>query len=239
MKANTPVSKIMTASLITILAKLGGIFKVSLIFGSFAAFFTASSMLLPLSGAFGGILGSASFLVIGMILRLLTGSVLSFKILAYHIPGFFASAYWARPTKYLSIMLPIVCMALFIAHPVGRLAAPYALYWLIPVVIALISVLKKYNVPFVPSRLRDIPSNSIFMHSLSSTFIAHAVGSVIWIYATPETPAFWYALIPVVAVERLVMAIGMTAAYYCISKIFSGLSRLKNIQLSQLKAYDN
>ena len=201
MKANTPVSKIMTASLITILAKLGGIFKVSLIFGSFAAFFTASSMLLPLSGAFGGILGSTTFLVIGVIIRVLTGSVLSFKILAYHIPGFFASAYWARPTKYLSIMLPIACIALFIAHPVGRLAAPYALYWLIPVIIAFFS------------------HKTVFMHSLSSTFIAHAVGSVIWLYATPATPAFWYALIPVVAVERLVMAIGMTAAYHGIARL--------------------
>jgi hypothetical protein len=208
MKANTPVSKIMTASLITILAKLGGIFKVSLIFGSFAAFFTASSMLLPLSGAFGGILGSTTFLVIGMIIRLLTGSVLSFKILVYHIPGFFASAYWARPTKYLSIMLPIVCMALFIAHPVGRLAAPYALYWLIPVIISFFS------------------NKTVFMHSLSSTFIAHAVGSVIWLYATPETPVFWYALIPVVAVERLVMAIGMTAAYHVLAQFFYRFSKI-------------
>jgi hypothetical protein len=216
MKANTSVSKIMTASLITILAKLGGIFKVSLIFGSFAAFFTASSMLLPLSGAFGGILGSITFLVIGAMIRILTGSVLSFKILAYHIPGFFASAYWARPTKYLSIILPIVCMALFIAHPVGRLAAPYALYWLIPVVIALFR------------------NKTVFLHSLSSTFIAHAVGSVIWLYATPMTPAFWYALIPVVAVERLVMAIGMTAAYHGIAKACSRLFSSNIFQLSQL-----
>lgn len=204
MKAHTPVSKIMTASLITILAKVGGIFKVSLIFGSFAAFFSASSMLLPLSGAFGGILGSSACLGIGIILRIFAGSALSFKILAYHVPGLFASAYWARPTKYLSIALPIACMALFIAHPVGRLAAPYALYWLIPIVIACYK------------------NKTVFMHSLSSTFIAHAVGSVIWLYAAPETLAFWYALIPVVAVERLVMAIGMTFAYHALAKLLSG-----------------
>ena len=152
-------------------------------------------MLLPLSGAFGGILGSTAFFVMGMIIRVLTGSVLSFKILAYHIPGFFASAYWARQSKWLSIAVPVACMALFIVHPVGLLAAPYALYWLIPVGIALIK------------------NKNIFMHSLSSTFIAHAVGSVIWLYATPMTPEFWYALIPLVAVERMVMACGMALAY--------------------------
>lgn len=219
MKAHSPVSKIVTASLITILAKLGGILKVSLIFGSFAAFFSASSMLLPLTGAFGGILGSTTFLAMGMVIRMLTGSVLSFKILAYHIPGFFASAYWAHQSKWLSIVLPIVCMVLFIAHPVGGQAAPYAAYWLIPVGIAMIS------------------NKNIFIHSLSSTFIAHAVGSVIWLYADPATPEFWYALIPLVVVERLVMASGMTLAYYAITKlmrVLRGAFFLSNIlRLSQ------
>lgn len=195
MKENRPVSKIIAASLITILAKVGGILKVSFIFGSFAAFFSISSMLLPLSGAFGGILGSSLLFGVGLLLRIFTGSVLSFKILAYHIPGYFASAYWARPTKLLSVMLPLLCMALFIAHPVGFAVAPYTFYWFIPILLGFVT------------------RKSIFMHSISSTFIAHAVGSVIWLYATPMTPEFWYALIPMVAVERLVMAIGMAFAH--------------------------
>ena len=232
MKAHTPASKIVTASLITILAKLGGILKVSFIFGSCAALFSASSMLQPLSGAFGGILGSTTFLVIGMMIRVLTGSVLSFKILAYHIPGFFASAYWAGQSKWLSIAVPVVCMALFLAHPVGLAAAPYALYWLIPVVIALLPMLEKYNIPFINpfvlSLRRISPNKSIFLTSLSSTFIAHAVGSVIWIYAAPATPAFWYALIPMVAVERFVMACGMTLAYHAIAKIIVRFAALRS-----------
>lgn len=227
MKAHTPASKIVTASLITILAKLGGILKVSFIFGSCAALFSASSMLLPLSGAFGGILGSTTFLMVGMMIRVLTGSVLSFKILAYHIPGFFASAYWARQSKWLSIAVPIACMVLFIAHPVGLAAAPYALYWLIPVAIAMLPMLEKYNIPFVVSSERSPEYRTIFLISLSATFIAHAVGSVIWLYAAPATPAFWYALIPMVAVERFVMACGMTLAYYGIARIMKAISSLR------------
>ena len=65
----------------------------------------------------------------------------------------------------------------------------------------------------------------VFLTSLSSTFIAHAVGSVIWIYADPATPEFWYALIPLVAVERLVMASGMTLAYYGITYSINFLRR--------------
>jgi len=188
-----------------------------------------------------------------MIIRVLTGSVLSFHMLAYHIPGFFASAYWARQSRWLSIALPIVCMALFLAHPVGYQAAPYAAYWLIPVGIALFNpfmmLIGKYNLPFIPSCLsrlsrvslrgriegRDIPFKSIFLHSLTSTLIAHAVGSVIWIYTTPMTPAFWYALIPIVAVERLVMAIGMTTMYHAIG-YFMGLCRGLLVRLEPAKA---
>ncbi len=253
MKSNTPVLQIMTASLITILAKLGGIFKVSFIIGSFAAFFSISSMLLPLTGAFGGILGSTTLFGAGILVRLAFGSVLSFKILAYHIPGYLASAYWARPSKWLSVVLPIACMVLFMAHPVGYAAAPYAMYWFIPVVIGLFGILEKTDGKKLPFVLRTLlglskdaahsavyrrisPSKNIFLHSLTSTFIAHAVGSVIWLYATPMTPEFWYALIPVVAVERLVIASGMTLAYYAFAKFFSiRFAQLQNFVVRQVR----
>ena len=49
---------------------------------------------------------------------------------------------------------------------------------------------------------------------LGSTFTAHAVGSVIWLYAglvpNPET---WLALIPVVVLERILFASGMFVGY--------------------------
>lgn len=87
-------------------------------------------------------------------------------------------------------------MGAFIAHPVGAQAWVYSLYWLVPIV--LYAVRKK----------------NMFLEALGSTFTAHAVGSVIWIYCDPMTPQAWLTLIPVVLVERLVFASGIVVAYY-------------------------
>lgn len=92
-------------------------------------------------------------------------------------------------------------MAAFIAHPVGSQAFLYSFYWLIPVAIYLMG------------------RNSLFAQALGSTFTAHAVGSVIWLYANPMTPEIWLALIPVVLVERLVFASGIVLVYQIIAMI--------------------
>lgn len=174
------------------LAKVSGIFKVSLIIGSYAAFFSATNMITPLAGAYGG--GFASLFVFGfaLLFRFCAGNLFTFKVLAYHIPGLFASLYWAKATVFFRLFIPILCMGAFIIHPVGFYAAPYAFYWLIPVFL----YFKK--------------EKTVFFHSLCSTFIAHGVGSVIWLYANQTTPIFWVGLIPVVLFERLVFASGMT-----------------------------
>ncbi len=76
-------------------------------------------------------------------------------------------------------------------HPVGQVAWFYSLYWLIPVM------------------LYALGSRSLFNESLGATFVQHAVGSVLWLYLVPTTSALWISLIPVVAVERLLCALGM------------------------------
>ena len=58
-------------------------------------------------------------------------------------------------------------MILFIAHPVGAAAAPYAFYWFIPIFIAMMR------------------NRTLWHDALASTFTAHAVGSVIWLYTVP------------------------------------------------------
>lgn len=183
------------------LAKVSGIFKVSLIIGSYAAFFSATNMITPLAGAYGG--GFASMFVFGfaLLFRFCAGNLFTFKILAYYIPGLFASLYWAKTDIFFRLLVPIICISVFIIHPVGFYAAPYALYWFIPVFL----YFKKQK--------------SVFFHSLCSTFIAHGVGSVIWLYASQTTPMFWLGLIPVVLFERLVFASGMTLVYLCINSV--------------------
>lgn len=180
--------------------------KVSPIIGSCFSFFSLSDLLMPLSGNLG--FGFVSLLVM---LRfgfraLFFGAPLT--ALVYHIPGVCASSYWALNNKLISLVLPLACMIAFLAHPVGFAAAPYSLYWLIPMV------------------LYFVKEKTIFMHCLASTFIAHSVGSVLWLYTGTLSAAVWMSLIPVVAIERFVFAGGMMVVYYAVSYL---RNRLLNI----------
>jgi hypothetical protein len=105
-------------------------------------------------------------------------------------------------------------MALFIIHPVGLLASAYSLYWLIPV------------------GCYFIARTSIFSAALASTFIAHAVGSVMWLYLQPTTAQYWLTLIPVVAAERLIFASAATVLYYGITAAYKFLKTSKAPHLS-------
>jgi hypothetical protein len=100
------------------------------------------------------------------------------------------------------ILIPVTCMYLFISNPVGNPAWAYTLYWLIPVTLWLTQQYSYLSNPVA--------------YALQSTFVAHAVGSIMWLKAGIISTGFWLALIPVVAVERLVMALGMVLAFYAI-----------------------
>ena len=189
------MSSFSNAFLFNALIKLSGIAKVSFILGSHAAFFSASMILVPLSGAFAGVAGSFAFFGVRLAISLLWTAVLPFHFFAYHIPGLFASLFWATDSKLFRIVPAIICMTLFLMHPVGSGAALYSLFWLIPVITTLFF------------------KETYFTIALGSTFTAHAVGSVIWLYTVPMTADQWLMLIPLVIVERLLFASGMVIAY--------------------------
>jgi len=161
--------------------------RLSYFFGAHSFYFSGLNVVGPLMG-----IDSLSFLGLSLLLtrRLITG-VGHFTLLSYHIPTIFASAYWASSNIFIRLLVPLACMILFIMHPVGYQVPFYTLYWLIPIA------------------LYFFAHKNIFVQALGSTFVAHAVGSVLWIYALPTVPAYWYALIPVVAVERLLLCTGM------------------------------
>jgi hypothetical protein len=183
----------------TSLVQLSSIFKVSFIIGSYTAWFSASSIMMPLSGAFTGLMGSMAVCGAGVLFKFFFGCAFPFKYLAYHIPGLFAAFYFASSSPLIRVLVPLICMGAFIAHPIGGAAWLYSLYWLIPIA------------------LYFKPKKSLFLEGLGSTFTAHAVGSAIWIYTTPMTPAVWLGLIPIVALERLTFASGMVIAHKLIS----------------------
>lgn len=116
-----------------------------------------------------------------------------FLFLLNRIPLFFASWLYRAPNLLASVIVPFLCCILFVGHPVGMHAWPYTLYWLIPMTIYFLNY------------------KNIFFKALAAVFVAHAVGSVIWIYTHDMAAETWLALIPIVAIERLLMVFGVLA----------------------------
>src|SRR5207237_10360114 len=108
-------------------------------------------------------------------------------------------------------------MALFIVHPIGSQAFMYSFYWLIPI------------------GLFGLARKTLFLEALGSTFVAHAVGSVIWLYTVPTTAGMWVGLIPIVAVERLLFAMGMVVMYRFIMGIKSMILSFDTLPLAALR----
>lgn len=199
MNINLVLKKISSSVLFFLGARLFSLFKMSFVWGSHMALFSAANIVTPLAGAFGGLTASFGVLGLSLLVKFLLFKSVPLTFLAYYIPGFFASVYFARRSSLVRIGVPLACISLFVAHPVGAQAFLYAALWLIPVMVY----------PYTEKH--------VFFTALGSTFTAHAVGSVIWLYAMPATPVFWLALIPVALAERFCFALGITALHTAIS----------------------
>lgn len=188
------------------------------IIGSFHLFFSGTTFF----GSLSGLYISPSLLALWFIPSLVHSMYYKFTfslqlLSVYHISTQLAAWYWhilelkeaeARGNKYQYICagIPLVCMALFMWHPVGWQAAPYSFYWLIPAFIVALPVRNRWLV------------------ALGSTLTAHAVGSVLWIWTHPGMlSSLWLGLIPVVAYERFMLATGMWVMSHildvCIEKL--------------------
>lgn len=209
------IMKIMKNSLkiasFTGLVKIAGLLKVSFLVGSQMIWFSANNSVLPLAGAFGGVMGSGLVFLARQLLHLVFFKTVSLSFLAFCVPGFCASLYWSTQHYAIRLLLPIVCMGLFVIHPVGAQAFVYSFYWLIPVA------------------LYFIPQRSLFLEALGSTFIAHAVGSVIWLYTVPMTAGMWIGLMPIVLFERIFFAVGMVVAHRILSFIFRMIDSIDSV----------
>lgn len=121
-------------------------------------------------------------------------------------PMLFAVLYFAKRSR-LTLLVPAISMIAFWAHPEGREAWYYALYWLIP---------------FLCYPFRD---KFLFARALGSTFTAHSVGGALWIWTFNLKAAAWIGLIPVVWKERLLMAIGIMLTYIASSYLLSTIEK--------------
>lgn len=213
MKFITKVTTLMSALACILCVYLSSFFKISFILGSQKAFFNGTSVSMPLIGYFASNTHCAVVSFVRLCALALATHSFSFHLLAFVVPGFCASLYWSTKHSLIRFWLPLACMIAFVAHPVGSASAVYSLYWLIPLAIYALNV------------------NSVWTRAIGSTFVAHAVGSVIWIYTLPTTAALWTALLPIVAVERIICAAGMVSVCYaytlCTTYINPVLTRLQ------------
>ena len=172
--------------------------KISPLWGGCFSYFSFTDVLMPLSGLAGfGI--SCSLVATRIIFRTLVLNASLISIL-YHIPGLCASFYWSQKNlqRTIGIIIPLVCAILFVLNPIGKEAALYTVLWLVPILLSVYGV------------------TAPFQRSLVSTFIAHSVGSVIWLYTKNITAVEWLSLIPIVIIERFTFACLMTMIYYCV-----------------------
>jgi len=181
-------------ALLTRLFSLAGV-RVGHILGSRTSFFAGGSVMTPLAGLFGSVFECGVLSAINAALVIWRWGVPVGRVSTYGIPSFFAALYWSTPSFWTRFAVPVICMLLFYFHPVGGEAFAYTLYWLIPMA-------------FYVFRL-----DNLIFNALGSTFVQHAVGSVIWLYTVPMSAQAWLSLIPVVARERLLIAAWMVCVY--------------------------
>lgn len=181
------------------LLKVSMFLKATPIIGTHLLCFSFSSMLHPIVGAYNSSFTTIAIFSIPLCVKWLLVGFFSMAHFAYCVPGLLAALAWNR--SVLATIIPIACMILFFLHPIGGHVMLYTLYWFIPIVISLMA------------------AKHPFLCALRSTFIAHAVGSVIWIYTMPMAAEQWLALIPLVALERSTFALGATLLYYLIAYI--------------------
>ncbi len=192
---------------------LGKGIKLSLALGSYAVGLSGIAVTFPLMGRMMSL--TSTCIVAGML-----GTICAFFTglpLTFGLPSIAATLSWACSSStqkshrllgfILHVLLPLGCMAIFMTHPVASHAWYYALYWLIPVCIWLSK------------------SRHVFMHALQSTFVAHAVGSTLWLLTGSLTAAQWTALVPVVAFERFMIAGLSTCVWYGIEYAVQKLDR--------------
>ncbi len=153
------------------------------IVGSHCLMFSCTSIMAPVIAKQFGLAWISCFF--------LSKNIFSISYIFFHLihrlPLFFSALAYKKQHWTTSLLLPIVCMILFITNNVGAIAWTYSLYWLIPVGLFFVK-------------------NSLVSRALTASFVAHAVGSVVWLYTGDISAPVWIALIPVVFCERLLIA---------------------------------
>ncbi|MEX2052096.1 MAG: hypothetical protein WD991_00170 [Candidatus Paceibacterota bacterium] len=121
-------------------------------------------------------------------------------------PMLFAALYFAKKGKF-NVILPVIAIITFVAHPIGREVWYYTLFWTIPIAAYF---------------FRD---KFILARALGATFTAHAVGGALWIWFFALPAQVWISLIPVVALERALFALGICVSFVLVNNLLALLEK--------------
>lgn len=186
--------------------------------------FTLFDLFAPISGAFlGSAVGAVAVVVMQAFNLAVHGfagvqsdSILKFAATLRFLPlimGVLYFSFASKPFKGVSLkgsrlllLVPLLSIIAFVMHPIGRSVWFYSLFWLIPLMVW-------------PVRQRFL-----LARALGSTFTAHAVGGAVWIWAFNLPAAVWVSLIPIVALERSIFALGIAASYILVNNLILVLS---------------
>jgi hypothetical protein len=209
-KIQSVLLKIIGFSFLGIIAFLCSKINISFLWGTKKMFLTCTSIFFPLVGSMTGLIGPITFTIVYFTVKQIFGPYM----LTFGIPSILATTNWSTEINnkisntyqliikvVLQIILPLMCIILFVKHPIGKKAILYPMYWFIPTIIFF---------------YQHVKGTKVFLTALSSTFIAHATGSIMGLYILSIPASTWNALIPVVAIERLVFASGATFVHYVV-----------------------
>ena len=178
--------------------------------------FTLFDFFAPIAGIFlGGPIGFIGVFLAKLINNIYLHKPFDLITIIRLFPLAFAAIYLSTKQKWVGIIGPL-CMIIFIANPVGREAWYYTLYWLIPMAAV-----------FFKKRL--------ILNALGSTFTAHAIGSTAFLYSITMPSSAWTALIPQVAIERGLFAVGIWVSVI----LFNWLLMLASQRYHALKKLTN
>ena len=145
------------------------------------------------------------------------------------LPIIFGGVYFSKIFKGNKklIIIPLVCILLFIINPIGKTVWFYSSFWLTPIIISLFK--EKID------KILKIPLFKIYGYSLGAAFVDHAIGSVIYLYLLKIPANFWIEAIPMTIIERLMIAAGIELCYFVelvVIKVFGKIPLLSEIKTS-------
>lgn len=176
--------------------------------------FTPFEFLGPTSGMFLGIWPAAiSVFFVKLFNIVINHQPFDLTTIIRLFPMMLAAIYFGvAKSKRIILIIPLLCMTLFMVHPEGGKVWYFSLYWLIPI----ICFFKK---------------DRLILNALGSTFTAHAVGSTAFLYAFNLPAMVWIGLMPIVLIERMLFGIGIWAAYLAVNTALDKLIVKRKISI--------